>query len=162
MNGQGRACGNGKEKTPVMVHRAPLGSLERFLAILIENYGGNFPTWLSPVQVKVLPITERHLNFANEVAKKLKEEEKYLTQNELAKRWKCAPSTVKSMRDRGELPFFQPPGSARILYPIDRIVLIENENTANIFMEDKKPNQCDEIKGKMPVNSSRCINEWRI
>lgn len=66
---------DGKEKTPVMVHRAPLGSLERFLAILIENYGGNFPTWLSPVQVKVLPITERHLNFANEVAKNLKEEE---------------------------------------------------------------------------------------
>lgn len=65
---------DGAEKTPVMVHRAPLGSLERFLAILIENYGGNFPTWLSPVQVKVLPITERHLDYANEVAKKLKEE----------------------------------------------------------------------------------------
>ena len=63
----------GNEETPVMIHRAPLGSLERFLAILIENYGGVFPTWLSPVQVKVLPITERNLDHANKVAAKLKD-----------------------------------------------------------------------------------------
>lgn len=64
---------DGKEKTPVMVHRAPLGSLERFLAILIENYAGNFPTWLTPVQVKVLPISEKHAEYAEEVVVKLKE-----------------------------------------------------------------------------------------
>lgn len=64
---------DGKEKTPVMVHRAPLGSIERFLAILIENYAGNFPTWLSPVQVKVLPITDRNKNYCQEVVAKLKE-----------------------------------------------------------------------------------------
>ena len=64
---------DGKEKTPVMVHRAPLGSIERFLAILIENYAGNFPTWLTPVQVKILPISEKHLGYARTVLARLKE-----------------------------------------------------------------------------------------
>lgn len=64
---------DGKEKRPVMVHRAPLGSLERFLAILIENYAGAFPIWLSPVQVKILPISEKHLDYARETLKSLKE-----------------------------------------------------------------------------------------
>jgi len=64
---------NGKEARPVMVHRAPLGSLERFLAILIENYSGNFPTWLTPVQVKVLPISEKQVSYAQKVVEILKE-----------------------------------------------------------------------------------------
>lgn len=63
---------DGKEKTPVMVHRAPLGSIERFVGILIEHYAGAFPTWLSPVQVKVLPISEKHLDYANKVVDELK------------------------------------------------------------------------------------------
>jgi threonyl-tRNA synthetase len=65
---------DGTEKTPVIIHRAPLGSHERFIGFLIEHFGGNFPTWLTPVQVKVLPITEKHVGYANEVVKKLKEE----------------------------------------------------------------------------------------
>lgn len=64
---------NGKEEIPVMIHRAPLGSLERFLAILIENYAGNFPTWLSPIQVNILPITDRNLEYSNKIAIKLRE-----------------------------------------------------------------------------------------
>jgi threonyl-tRNA synthetase len=63
---------DGSEKTPVMIHRAPLGSLERFLGILIENFAGNFPTWLTPVQVKILPIAERHLDYAKKVLEELK------------------------------------------------------------------------------------------
>ena len=63
----------GKVERPVLIHRAPLGSLERFMGILIENYAGNFPTWLTPVQVKVLPITERHMPYALSVMEKLKE-----------------------------------------------------------------------------------------
>ena len=58
---------NGKETTPIMVHRAILGSLERFIGILIEHYGGAFPTWLSPTQVIVLPITDRNLNYGQKV-----------------------------------------------------------------------------------------------
>jgi threonyl-tRNA synthetase len=64
----------GKIERPVLIHRAPLGSMERFMAILIENYAGNFPLWLTPIQVKVLPITERNLKYAEEVTTKLREE----------------------------------------------------------------------------------------
>jgi threonyl-tRNA synthetase len=64
---------DGSEKIPVMIHRAPLGSIERFLAILIENYAGNFPTWLTPIQVKMLPITERNLEYAERVARILRD-----------------------------------------------------------------------------------------
>ena len=64
---------NGQAKTPVMVHRAILGSLERFIGALIENYGGAFPVWLAPTQVSVLPISEKYLAYAEKVAKELKE-----------------------------------------------------------------------------------------
>jgi threonyl-tRNA synthetase len=64
---------NGQAKTPVMVHRAILGSLERFIGALIENYGGAFPVWLAPTQVSVLPISEKYLDYAEKVAKELKE-----------------------------------------------------------------------------------------
>ena len=62
---------NGLEKRPVMIHRAIIGSAERFMMVLLEHYGGNFPTWLNPVQVKVLPITDKHLKYGQEILKKL-------------------------------------------------------------------------------------------
>lgn len=62
---------DGKEKTPVMIHRAPLGSLERFMAILIEQYAGAFPLWLSPIQVAILPISEKFLEPAQKVKEQL-------------------------------------------------------------------------------------------
>ncbi len=60
---------------PVMIHRAPFGSLERFVAILIENTGGNFPLWLSPDQLAVLPISEKYEDYANELFLHLQEED---------------------------------------------------------------------------------------
>jgi threonyl-tRNA synthetase len=60
------------EKTPVMIHRAILGSLERFLGILIEHYAGNFPIWLAPEQVRVLPISEKTNDYAAGVLSQLK------------------------------------------------------------------------------------------
>ena len=57
--------------TPVMIHRACYGSLERFLGIIIENYGGSFPLWLSPVQVTLIPVSEKHFEYANKVASAL-------------------------------------------------------------------------------------------
>lgn len=63
----------GEKKTPVMIHRAIAGSLERFLSVLIEHFAGAFPLWLSPVQVKVLSITEAHKKYATEVFEHLKE-----------------------------------------------------------------------------------------
>lgn len=59
---------DGERHTPVMLHRALLGSLERFIGILIENYAGDLPLWLSPEQIRVLPITEEHIPFARDFA----------------------------------------------------------------------------------------------
>ena len=63
---------DGSRKRPVMVHRALYGSMERFFGVLIEHYAGAFPVWLSPVQVVLVPITERHVEYANKVAGELK------------------------------------------------------------------------------------------
>lgn len=65
---------DGSQKRPVMIHRAIVGSPERFIMILLEHFAGAFPVWLSPVQVKVLPITERNLKYAKNVYEKLKVE----------------------------------------------------------------------------------------
>src|ERR1700728_2291839 len=63
---------DGSRKQPVMVHRALFGSIERFFGVLIEHYAGAFPVWLSPVQVAMIPISERHAEYANKVAAQLK------------------------------------------------------------------------------------------
>ena len=59
-------------ETPLIIHRAPLGTHERFIGFLLEHYAGKFPVWLAPVQVKVLPISDKFLDYANSVADKLK------------------------------------------------------------------------------------------
>lgn len=65
---------DGQEKSPVMLHRAIMGSAERFMMIILEHFAGALPAWLSPVQVKVLPISsDKHSEYANAVAQKLKE-----------------------------------------------------------------------------------------
>ncbi len=63
---------DGTRKQPVMVHRALFGSIERFFGVLIEHYAGAFPVWLSPVQVAMIPIAERHVEYADKVAAQLK------------------------------------------------------------------------------------------
>ena len=62
---------DGEKHRPVMIHRALLGSIERFIGVITEHFAGAFPTWLSPVQVKVLPVTDRAAEYANQVAAKL-------------------------------------------------------------------------------------------
>jgi threonyl-tRNA synthetase len=64
---------DGSRKQPLMVHRALYGSVERFFGVLIEHYAGAFPVWLSPVQAVMIPISERHAEYANKVADKLRE-----------------------------------------------------------------------------------------
>ncbi len=64
---------DGKQKRPVMIHRAIMGSIERFIGLLIEHFAGQFPLWLAPTQVAVLPISDNFLDYALEVLKKLKE-----------------------------------------------------------------------------------------
>ncbi len=63
---------DGQPHRPYMVHRALLGSLERFFGVLIEHYAGAFPVWLSPVQVAIIPIADRHLEYAGKVLQELK------------------------------------------------------------------------------------------
>ena len=63
---------DGKEHTPVMIHRVVFGSVERFMGILIEQFAGKFPVWLSPCQVKVLPVSDKTLAYATEIAESLK------------------------------------------------------------------------------------------
>ena len=63
---------DGKERRPYMVHRALMGSLERFFGVLVENCSGAFPVWLSPVQVMIIPIADRHLDYARKVEAELK------------------------------------------------------------------------------------------
>lgn len=64
---------DGSRKTPFIIHRAPLGTHERFIGFLIEHFAGNFPLWLSPVQVKIIPVRENHNEYAKEVFALLKE-----------------------------------------------------------------------------------------
>jgi threonyl-tRNA synthetase len=65
---------DGKKHTPFMIHRALLGSLERFIGVLIEHYAGAFPLWLSPVQMWVIPINSSHVKYAKDISTKLKEQ----------------------------------------------------------------------------------------
>jgi threonyl-tRNA synthetase len=65
---------DGREHRPYMIHRALLGSIERFLGVLIEHYSGAFPLWLSPVQAVLIPITDRNIPYVEEVAQKLRAE----------------------------------------------------------------------------------------
>ena len=66
------AGSDGQKHRPVMIHRAPFGSLERFTGVLIEHFAGAFPLWLAPVQIQILPIADRHFDYAHQVAAKLK------------------------------------------------------------------------------------------
>ncbi|CQR73970.1 Threonine--tRNA ligase 2 [Sporomusa ovata DSM 2662] len=66
---------DGLKHRPVMIHRVAYGSLERFIGILIEHYAGAFPIWLAPVQVKILPISERHAEYARELAQSMFEQD---------------------------------------------------------------------------------------
>src|SRR3989449_7666323 len=63
---------SGQPKRPVMVHRAILGSFERFVGILTEHYAGAFPTWLAPVQARVIPISEKFADYARSVHERLR------------------------------------------------------------------------------------------
>ena len=64
---------DGEKHRPIMIHRVAFGSIERFIGILIEHFAGAFPTWLAPVQVKVLPISEKYMDYANKVMNDLKD-----------------------------------------------------------------------------------------
>ena len=90
------AGADNREHTPVMIHRTVLGSLERYMGILIEHFAGAFPLWLAPVHVEVLPIADRHVDKARELADRLRaaglraqvNEERETTGNKIRKAWR--------------------------------------------------------------------------
>ena len=65
---------DGKKHRPIMIHRVVFGSIERFIGILIEHFAGKFPLWLSPVQVKILPISDKYIDYAEEIQRELEKE----------------------------------------------------------------------------------------
>ena len=63
----------GEEKEPIVIHRSSIGAIERIMALLIEKYAGAFPLWLAPVQAKILPISDSHNKYAQEITQRLQE-----------------------------------------------------------------------------------------
>ena len=66
-------CPGGEKHRPIMIHRIIFGSIERFIGILIEHYVGRFPLWLSPVQVRILPVSDKYQAYAKEVSDQLQQ-----------------------------------------------------------------------------------------
>ena len=65
----------GNEINPIMIHRALLGSVERFFGVLVEHFAGSFPMWLAPVQIMIIPIADRHIDYCNQISDVLKEKD---------------------------------------------------------------------------------------
>jgi hypothetical protein len=87
--------------------------------------------------------------------------ERFLTQSELAKRWRLTESSIKNLRDRGHLPYFRLPGSSRILYPVETIEELERLHTTSAKEVDRKRRHT-EITRKQPDISATPRKEWRI
>lgn len=98
----------------------------------------------------------------DEVKKNNNSEVVYYTQKELAQRWRITEATVKSIRDRGEIPYFFPPNSSRVLYPREKILTIEQEQLRSTNKEVKSKHKLPEIMVKKPVNPTKSDKEWRI
>lgn len=89
---------DGKKHRPIMIHRVVFGSIERFIGILIEHFAGKFPLWLSPVQVKILPISEKYIDHAKEIELTLKKEGLRCEVDERAEKTGCKIKTARLER----------------------------------------------------------------
>ena len=89
-----------EEHRPVMIHRALLGSIERFIGILLEHYGGNLPTWLAPVQALVIPIADRHAAYGHEVSAPCARPASARTSTTAARAWAGGSATASCRRCR--------------------------------------------------------------
>lgn len=100
--------------------------------------------------------------MANEVKQKNNNDVVYFTQKELAQRWRVTEATIKSIRDRGEIPYFSPPNSSRVLYPREEILTIEQEQLRSTNKEKRQQKNTAISKRKQPVNPTKSKQEWRI
>lgn len=101
--------------------------------------------------------------MADEVKTKTKKKEVvYYTQKELAQRWRVTPATIKELRDKGQVPCFFPPGSSRVLYPVNEIIQIE-EDKSNHNQKENYSRKCKpETMMKKPVNPAKSQQDWRM
>lgn len=86
----------------------------------------------------------------------------YFTQKELAQRWRVTEATIKNIRENGGIPFFLPPNSSRVLYPVNEIVKIEQNQLNLTTKEERKQKRPAVSKRKKSVNSTNPNKEWRI
>ena len=135
---------NGEKKNPVMIHRAILGSSERMLMILLENYAGAFPLWLSPVQVKIIPVRTNHNEYAKEIYELLK------TNNirvELDDKDENLGSKVRDAKNN-KIPYWIVLGDKEIEKGLITLESRDNGNLGQISKEELISKLLEEIKTK--------------
>jgi threonyl-tRNA synthetase len=123
---------DGQEHTPIMLHRTLLGSMERFVGTLIEHYAGAFPVWLAPVQVKLIPISEKHVAYAKEIEKALKAN---LFRVELDDRSDTMQAKIRDAQNE-KVPYMFIIGDKEIAKNSVSIRLRTGENHSNVKLED--------------------------
>lgn len=123
---------DGSAKIPVVIHRVIYGSLERFVGLITEHFVGNFPTWISPVQVKVLPITDRNIDYAKSIAHKLKEEN---IRVELDERNETLQAKIRDAQNE-KVPYMLILGDKEVEAQSLSVRLRNGENKNNIKLEE--------------------------
>ena len=134
---------DGTKKRPVMIHRALFGSLERFIGILIEHYAGAFPTWLAPVQVKLIPVNnEFHLDFVNKVKELLLKENIRLEVDERDEKlgYKIREAQTK------KIPYQLVVGDNEVQNNLLTVRKYGSKDTETLSVEDFIKNLTEEIK----------------
>ena len=135
----------GKKEIPYMLHRALFGSYERFIGLLIEHYSGSFPVWFSPVQVKVLPIAERHINYAKEVTEKLKSEN---IRTDLDERSETLQAKIRDAQNE-KIPYMLIVGDKEINEQKVAVRLRSGENLGQLSLFDFISRATNKIENKL-------------
>ena len=134
---------DGAKHTPIMIHRAILGSVERFIALLVENFSGKFPVWLSPVQVKIITVADRHTDYAQSLFSDLSATG---IRVELDSRAESIPKKVKEAQLM-HIPYIITVGDKEIESNILAVRTRDN-NLNNFSIKDFKNKILEEIKNK--------------
>ncbi len=135
---------DGQPHRPYMIHRALLGSMERFFGVLIEHYAGAFPVWLAPVQAILIPIADRHLDYAYEVVKKLKAAGLRVIVDERSERMNAKIRDAQNQK----IPYMLVVGDKEIEQGAVALRLRSGENPGTIPLEDFVQRAKEEIANK--------------
>jgi threonyl-tRNA synthetase len=139
------AAEDGQQRKPYMIHRALMGSLERFFGVLIEHYGGAFPVWLSPLPAMIIPIADRHLPYAREVQKKLKEAG---IRSQVDERPERMNAKIRDAQNQ-KIPYMLVVGDKEMESSQVALRLRNNENPGPISLQDFISRAQKEIKEKI-------------